>query len=221
MSERHVKVFPSIMAANYADMGNDIVKAVDAEADGLHLDVMDGHFVPNLTFGPDLVQSLRPLTDIHFDAHLMVNHPEHYIDAFHTAGVNHISIHIEIESDVDACLQSIKDKGMTVGLAINPDTPPDAIDDNHLKNIDRVVVMTVHPGFGGQSFIDQSDKVDQLKKRREQLGLDFDIQLDGGINEQTVSSALQSGADILVAGSAIFKADDDQYSQIIKTLRGQ
>ena len=214
-----VQIAPSILAADYTRLGEEI-RAVDtAGADLIHLDIMDGHFVPNISYGPDVVKALRPLTDLYFDVHLMLSNPMAYVPAFHQAGANNITIHAEVISDLAAALQEIKALGIDTGVSVNPQTPLSTIAEDAWPHIDHLLIMSVEPGFGGQSFIDITDKIAKAKKRRESDGLAFTIDVDGGINEATAPQVINAGADILIAGSAIFKAAD--YKTAIEGLRGE
>lgn len=195
------------MAVDYAELGAQIRAADAGGADGFHLDIMDGHFVPNLTFGADLIRSIRGLTAKEFDAHLMVTNPLQYLDALHEAGVNSVTIHVEIDHDVVSLLKSIAAKGLKTGLALKPATPLDAIPVEAWPVLDRILIMTVEPGYGGQAFIDQSVKIQHLQQSINEENHPIDIQVDGGINQKTASLVIDAGAQTLVAGSAVFKAD--------------
>ena len=200
------RVAPSILSADFGCLA-DAVAAVAPEADLLHVDVMDGHFVPNLTIGPPVVKSLRRHTDLYFDCHLMVDNPGDFLDDFAAAGANGCSVHVELE-DVVPLFAEMRRLGLDVGLAVNPETPVEACLP-HLAAIDLLLMMTVHPGFGGQEFI--ADVMDKVKVAREEIdrrGLKVALQVDGGINEQTAPLAAAAGADVFVAGSAIFHSDD-------------
>jgi ribulose-phosphate 3-epimerase len=200
------RIAPSILSADFACLGDSIDK-VAPEADLLHVDVMDGHFVPNLTVGPPVVKSLRKRTDLYFDCHLMIDNPGDFLDDFAEAGANGCSIHVEL-SDVVPLFGEMRRLGLDVGLAVNPETPFEECLP-HLAHIDLLLLMTVHPGFGGQSFIE--DVMDKVKRARAEIdarGLKVALQVDGGINERTAPIAAAAGADVFVAGSAIFGADD-------------
>ncbi len=211
-----LKVAPSVIAGNQAELGRE-VRAIDAAgADLVHLDVMDGHFVPNLTMGPGIVKDLRPHTRLPFDCHLMLAEPGRYIDAFAKAGADRIAVHVEIPGIGDV-LRAIRDLGKLAGLVINPQTPVSAMDP-HLDAIDFAMVMTVHPGFYGQKLIPEAlDKVSVLRQTLSALGRDVPIQVDGGVTVDNVFRVAQAGADEVVAGAAVFKASD--YRAAIQALR--
>jgi ribulose-phosphate 3-epimerase len=200
------RIAPSILSADFACLAESVA-AVAAEADLLHVDVMDGHFVPNLTIGPPVIKSLRRKTDLYFDCHLMVDNPGDFLDDFAAAGANGCSVHVELD-DVVPLFGELRRLGLDVGLAVNPETPVEACLP-HLPHIDLLLMMTVHPGFGGQEFI--ADVMDKVKVAREEIdrrGFKVALEVDGGINEETAPIAAAAGADVFVAGSAIFHADD-------------
>jgi ribulose-phosphate 3-epimerase len=200
------RIAPSILSADFACLGDSIDK-VAPEADLLHVDVMDGHFVPNLTIGPPVVKSLRKRTDLYFDCHLMIDNPGDFLDDFADAGANGCTIHVEL-TDIVPLFGEMRRLGLDVGLAVNPETPFEECLP-HLAHIDLLLLMTVHPGFGGQSFIeDVMDKVKRARAEIDDRGLKVALQVDGGINEHTAPIAAAAGADVFVAGSAIFGADD-------------
>ena len=200
------RIAPSILSADFACLG-DAVDAVKSEADLLHVDVMDGHFVPNITIGPPVVGSLRKHTDLYLDCHLMIDEPERYLEAFKKAGGDGCSVHVEVGHTGELITQ-MRDLGLDVGLAVNPDTPFEAFEP-WLDQLDLLLLMTVHPGFGGQSFIaDVMPKVRRARDEIDRRGLRTSLQVDGGINEDTVAVAAEAGADCFVAGSAVFGAPD-------------
>jgi ribulose-phosphate 3-epimerase len=210
-------IAPSILAADFSQLANEIHKVEAAGADWIHCDIMDGHFVDNISFGPAIVGFVRRQTKLPLDVHLMIEHPDHYVPRFIEAGANSITVHVESEAkhDVAKTLQQIRDAGCRAGLTLNPATPFGAVEPL-LGQIDLLLVMTVHPGFGGQSFrADQMEKV----KRAKSLGDKIDIEVDGGINAETARLSIQNGANVLVAGSSIFHALD--YAKAIRDLRGE
>jgi ribulose-phosphate 3-epimerase len=200
------KIAPSILSADFARLAADVDR-VSGEADLLHVDVMDGHFVPNLTIGPPVVASLRDQTDLYLDCHLMIDNPEVLLDDFAKAGADSCTVHVEL-GDPRPLFERMRGLGMRVGLVLNPETPFDAVAP-YLEEIDLLLVMSVHPGWGGQSFIpDVLDKVRAARHEIDTRSLAVEVEIDGGISVHTAREAADAGADILVAGSAIFHADD-------------
>ena len=197
-------ISPSILSADFTDIKNQIKAVEDAGANRLHIDVMDGHFVPNLTFGPFIIKQLRKITDIHFETHLMIKDPHKYLQDYIDAGSDTLIFHYEASTDIDRDIKIIKDNNVLAGIAINPDTDPDVLKP-YINNIDYILIMSVHPGFGGQSFIqdtlDSMRKLSELRKDRE-----FLIGVDGGVNLKTINAVYNTGVDITIVGSGLYKA---------------
>ena len=203
----HYKIAPSILAADYANFEKELKRLEATGVEYVHIDVMDGHFVPNISFGADVVAAMRPHSKLVFDCHLMVSNPENHIETFAQAGADILTIHAEATVHIHGALQKIKAAGMKAGVVINPGTPLAAIE--HVLNLaDQVLIMTVNPGFGGQAYIpEMAEKIAALATLREAKGLTFDIEVDGGIDDKTILSAKEAGANVFVAGSYLFKGD--------------
>lgn len=201
-------IAPSLLSCDFSKMGQEIERMEKAKADFMHLDVMDGHFVPNITFGAPVIKAVRSYTDVPFDVHLMISEPLKYIDDFADTGADIITFHVECDSDIQQTIDKIKSRGVKPGLVIKPNTPASAVFP-YLKDLYMVLVMTVEPGFGGQSFMeDMLPKVTQIKKQAEKENLKLLIEADGGISCDTIGKASKAGVDVCVAGTAVFKAQD-------------
>lgn len=216
---KKIKIAPSILSADFSRLGEEIRAVEAAGADIIHVDVMDGHFVPNITIGPLIVEAARKSTKLPLDVHLMIENPERYVDDFAKAGADYITVHVETGYHLHRLAQSIRShKNVKAGVVLNPATPLSSLD-YILGEVDLVLIMSVNPGFGGQSFIPSAlDKIRQLRKRISNLGLAVEIEVDGGVKPDNAAGIIEAGADILVAGSAVFGAKD--YGSAIRGIRG-
>jgi len=214
-----VKLAPSILAADFGNLLSDVKKVENAGVEYLHIDIMDGHFVPNISFGPVVMKALKGKTDLVFDVHLMIENPDMFIDEFVDAGADIIVVHQETCKHLHRTIQNIKSRGVKAGVSLNPATPINVLEDI-LEELDMVLIMSVNPGFGGQSFIESSvGKIKRLKKMIDERGLDIDIQVDGGVKASNIRKVVEAGANVIVAGSAIFKAAD--VDTAVKEMRAE
>lgn len=217
--QNDVRIAPSILSADFSKLGQEIKAIDDAGADYIHIDVMDGHYVPNLTIGPAVVKSIRSYTDKVFDVHLMISPVSPYIQDFADAGADIITFHPEAETHYHRTIQQIKQAGCKAGLALNPATPVSVLE-HVIDDLDLILVMTVNPGFGGQAFIPLLDKIKKVKELVEKSGKRIDIQVDGGVVPETAKQVVAAGANVLVAGTSVFKDGPSGYVENIKNLRG-
>ena len=216
---KNIQISPSILSADFSQLGTEIKRLEEGGADMIHVDVMDGHFVPNLTIGPPVIKALRKVTKLTFDVHLMISPVHKYIKDFADAGANLITIHPEATENLKESLDLIKSLNKKVGVSLNPDSKIGLIEEN-LKDVDLVLVMSVHPGFGGQKFIPEViDKIKKLKEIKDKENLKFDIEVDGGINFENSKTVIDAGANILVSGTTIFKSNNGDIKKNIDTLR--
>lgn len=208
MAKRKIKIAPSILAADFTRLGEQVAEAEAAGADYIHIDVMDGHFVPNITIGPVVVEAVRRITELPLDVHLMIESPERYLADFSAAGADHLTVHVETCAHLHRTVDHIKELGCRAGVTLNPSTPVTSLEEI-LPYVDLVLVMTVNPGFGGQSFIEGTlSKIQRLGSMLEELGSRADLEVDGGIGPETAPRVVRAGANVLIAGSAIFGSSE-------------
>ena len=218
---KKIQISPSILSADFSQLSNEIKRLEEGGADMIHVDVMDGHFVPNLTIGPPVIKSLKKYSSILFDVHLMISSVHKYIESYSDAGADIITIHPEATDDLNSSIVKIKELNKKVGVSLNPETKIDIIL-NVLDKIDLVLIMSVNPGFGGQKFMPEVlDKIKELKKIQKEKGLNFDIEIDGGINFENSKAAIEAGANILVSGTTIFKSNNGDIKKNIELLKSK
>ena len=219
--QQKLRIAPSILSADFARLGEEITAVTSAGADWIHIDVMDGHFVPNITIGPDVVRAIRPSTSLPFDIHLMISPADHMVSRFVNAGADILTVHAEAGAHLHRTIQLIKSEGIRAGVSINPATPASAVM-HVLDEVDLILVMTVNPGFSGQTFIrSQLKKIEELRKMIDDAEHEIHLEVDGGINDITAREVINAGADVIVAGTATFEGGQEHYAKNISKLRGK